>query len=291
VRDVGDRSPREREPVTSAASTSAASTSAASTGHARPTEWPAGVLVRDIARGGLTGLIVGVVFGGIGGRLAMRFAALAVPEAVGSATQNGNRIGGITLDGTLSLVIFIGLFAGVAIGVVWVTVSPWIPGSGLRRGLIVAPLAIAFGAFGLIEADNPDFIVLRHSPTVVAILLVTVALVGVAVSVVDSWLERRLPLAAAPRSRSANAYSLVAALGLLFLPLLVLPSYFSSRMAPLGLTLLIVGMLTLAWWALRWRRASRPPIAMLVAGRGALLLSTVMGFVVLAPAMSAALGG
>jgi hypothetical protein len=251
--------------------------------------WPLGDLLRDIARGGLAGLVVGVIVGGIGGRLAMRFAALAVPEAVGSATQNGNRIGDITLDGTLALVVFVGLFAGVAIGVIWVTVSPWIPGEGLVRGLLVAPLAIAFGAFGLIEEGNPDFIVLRHSPTVILILLVTVAMVGLAVSVLDTWLERRLPRADAPGTRAATAYAVIAAVGLMFLPLLVLPSYLATRTAPLGGALAIVGAVTLAWWYRRWRGATRPSIGLLIAARGALLISTVAGFVVLAPALSEAL--
>ena len=45
--------------------------------------WPLGVILRDIARGGLAGLAVGVVVGGLGGRLAMRLIALLVPEATG----------------------------------------------------------------------------------------------------------------------------------------------------------------------------------------------------------------
>jgi hypothetical protein len=254
------------------------------------TDWPIGLILRDISRGGLAGLFTGFLVGGVGGRLAMRFAALAVPEATGSATQNGNRVGDITLEGSVALLVFIGAFAGVGIAFFWVTVSPWIPGRTLVRALLTAPLAIAFGAFGLFEIDNPDFIILGHSPTVVGILLVTIALAGLVVSLTDSWLERRLPYAERPGSRAATGYLVLTALGLLLAPLLVLPFYLTAQMAPLTLILTIVGLATIAWWVERWRGAARPSKALVVVGRGALSIATVVGAIILWPAISAALG-
>ena len=67
---------------------------------------PIGEMLRDIARGGISGAIVGVVVGGLGGRLMMRLAAILHPDAVGALTENGNRIGDITMGGTLFLVLF-----------------------------------------------------------------------------------------------------------------------------------------------------------------------------------------
>ena len=64
--------------------------------------WPWGAIWRDIARGGLGGLAVGIVVGGLGGRIAMRIVALLIPDAFGSFTENGNRIGDITLEGSLA---------------------------------------------------------------------------------------------------------------------------------------------------------------------------------------------
>jgi hypothetical protein len=88
-----------------------------------------GELARDIARGGLAGLVAGVVVGGLGGRAVMRLAALLVPDSAGRLTENGNRIGAITLDGALPVRRPV---RGIAAGIVWVTVRPG-SGNGIHR--------------------------------------------------------------------------------------------------------------------------------------------------------------
>jgi hypothetical protein len=160
------------------------------------TSWPGGEIMRDVTRGGLAGLVVGIVVAGFGGRLAMRLAALVVPSANGAFTENGNRIGEITLAGSAALVIFAGLAAAIFLAVVWVAISPWLPGRRPVRGLVAMPIAVAFGATALINADNPDFVVLGHDPFVVAILLALVAAMAPAMAVADGWFDRRLPHAA-----------------------------------------------------------------------------------------------
>ena len=67
---------------------------------------PIGEVLRDIARGGIAGAVAGIIVGGIGGRLLMRLAAMLQTDAVGFVTQNGNRIGNLTLIGTLGLIAF-----------------------------------------------------------------------------------------------------------------------------------------------------------------------------------------
>ena len=130
-----------------------------------------GPIFRDIARGGITGLIVGLVGVGIGGRIVMRLAALLVPELVGEFTENGFRIGDITPGGSLGLVVF-GMFAGAGVATIWVTVSPWIPGTGIRRALLAMPVAVGLGAFALIDGGNRDFFILRNDSAVSAVLIV-----------------------------------------------------------------------------------------------------------------------
>ena len=98
-------------------------------------------VLRDIVRSALTGLIVGVVVLGPGGRIVMRLAALLDPSSAGRATENGNRIGAITLEGTAVLIIFGGLIVGLAMSVVWVAIQEWIPGRSL-------------GACGPVHADR-----------------------------------------------------------------------------------------------------------------------------------------
>ena len=107
---------------------------------------PAREILRDIAHGGFAGAIVGVVVAGLGGRLVMRLAAILQPGAIGAFSENGNRIGDITLLGSLGLVL-VGLVIGLVGGTIWVVVSPWTPGTGPRRAIITMPMAVALGSF------------------------------------------------------------------------------------------------------------------------------------------------
>lgn len=247
-------------------------------------------IVRDIARGGLAGIIVGLVVVGVGGRLVMRIAALRVPSATGAFTENGNRIGDITLDGSLALIVFVGLFGAVFLGVVWVVISPWLPGTGLVKGLVAMPIAVAFGAVGLIEGRNPDFFVLDHDPLVVAVLIALVALVAPAMALVDGWLDRRLPKATSRDSGAALGYLILTLVGGLMGGVLMLQSLGNPQSQPIGVTVVIVGFVTLAWWFQRSRGRQTPPTSLVVLARTILLVGTVWGFVVLLPEVNEALG-
>ena len=161
-----------------------------------------GEVLRDIARGGIAGGIVGVLIGGLGGRLVMRLAALLNSDAVGALTENGNRIGDITPGGTLFLILF-GLIVGGLTGVIWVIVSPWIPGHTGVRALLTAGIAIATRTPLLIIGRNPDFVILDHDPKVVSLLVALVGLIGLSIALLDSWLDRRLPHAVTGRKGPA----------------------------------------------------------------------------------------
>ena len=252
--------------------------------------WPLGEVVRDIARGGLAGLVVGLVVAGLGGRIVMRLAALAVPASAGAFTENGNRIGDITLGGSLGLILFVGLLAGIYFGVVWVVISPWLPGRGLVKGLVAMPIAVALGAFGLIDRQNVDFLVLRRDPLVVAILIVLVASIGPAMAVVDGWLDRRLPRPETGHTRAGEAYVLLAVLGIALGGLLEAQALFGRQSVPLGVTVLLVGLMTLAWWRERYRGRPAPSRVLTIAARATLVLGTVAGFAVLIPEAAGALG-
>ena len=252
--------------------------------------WPGGEILRDITRGGLAGLMVGIVVAGFGGRLVMRLAALLVPSATGAFTENGNRIGEITLAGSIALVIFAGLAATVFLAVIWVAIAPWLPGRGIARGLAAMPIAIAMGAFGLINAANPDFVVLRHDPVVVAILLTLVAATAPAMAVADGWLDRRLPHAYAVASPAGIAYAVLAVIGLAIGSLLVLQAIAGEEAQPLGVTVLAVGIVTVCWWAQRLAGRGTPSRRLRVTGRTILVVGTALGYVALAPELAGALG-
>jgi len=253
---------------------------------------PVREILRDIARGGFAGAIVGIVVAGLGGRLVMRLAAILQPGAVGAFSENGNRIGDITFLGSLGLVL-VGLVIGLIGGTIWVVVSPWTPGTGLRRAIITMPMAVALGSFFLIEGDNRDFQILQHDPVVVASLIVLVALVGLTLPLTYDWLGRRLPQAASGRSGATLLYAIIALLGALLVFPIVIGSYlFTAHQATVrvGLALLVVGLSTLSWWVLRIRGRAEPPTILTIVGRTALLVAVVLGFAATVPEVSIALG-
>jgi hypothetical protein len=246
------------------------------------------VPLRDIARGGLAGLLAGIVVAGIGGRIVMRAAALLVPEAAGRFTENGNRVGDITLSGTLGLVLAGGLFFGLFGAVVWVVVSPWIPGGRRTRAVLAMPVAVSLTAISLIQARNPDFQILRHDATTVVLLLALVGLAGLAIAGFDAWLDRRLPGAGVSGPADGAYLALTVAGGVLIFPIVVAAYLGGER--PLGLALVAVGVATLIQWRFRYHGRPSPPTWLLIAGRGSLLVAVVLGVLALAPDVATALG-
>lgn len=246
-------------------------------------------ILREIVRGGVAGLIVGVLVAGIGGRLVMRLAALLVPAADGAFTENGNRIGDITLEGTLALVLFVGLFFGTLMGSLWVTVAPWLPRGRPARVVAVIPLALGLGTMGLIEPHNPDFRILGRDPLVVASLLGLVALVGPMLVVVDHWLDRHLPRPRANDHRTIGVYAAIAAIGLLLTVLGTVPAYLGPRAFPVGVALLATGIATLAWWAARARGMDAAPWVRGL-GRIGVVAVVVAGFAISVPDVLRVLG-
>ena len=251
--------------------------------------WPFGVILRDIARGGLAGLAVGVVVGGIGGRLVMRLIALLIPESTGRFTENGARIGDITLGGSFGVLLFGGVFAAIFIGTLWVVVSPWLPRTLGLRVLAATVLAICLGAFGVVQGSNSDFLVLGYDPLVVVVLLGLVGLVGASMAVVDAWLDRRLPRPQTAIGSASGVYIVISAIGALF-AVGVVATYLDTALRPVGIALLVSGIATLRWWYLRYRGADRPPQMLRALGSGGVIAAVVLGFALELPHIRLALG-
>lgn len=254
---------------------------------------PTGEVLRDIARGGIAGALVGIVVGGLGARLVMRLVAMLHPDAVGAFTENGNRIGDITMGGTLFLVLF-GLISCALAGALWDIVSPWIPGHTGVRALLAAGIAIAIGTPLLIIGKNPDFVILDHDPRVVSLLVALVGLIGLSIALLDSWLDRRLPHAVTGRKGPAAFYATVTGMGaVLVLPFVLLVFLTSDEYRlPLraGYALLVVGPCTAIWWGLRVRGRVSTPRGLVIAARGALLVAVMLGVLTSLPHISRALG-
>jgi hypothetical protein len=253
-----------------------------------PSVTPLAQIVRDIARGGLAGLIVGFGVLGIGARLVMRLHALIVPAAIGSATENGNRIGEITLGGTVGLLLIAGLFGAIVLGVLWVVLSAWLPGGTVGRGVLAMPVAVGVGAHQLIALGNTDFIVLRHEPLVVITLLMLIAILPLALSIVDAWLERRLPHGGLGSPAGAGYLMFTAVGGLLGL-LVVAQAISQDRTRPLGLVIVALGLVTIAWWAQRLAGRPSPGRELVLVGRTIIAAGTIGSAIAVWPAISYAL--
>jgi len=180
-------------------------------GHKATEITPQAGIVREVARGGLAGLITGLLFAGVGGRVAMRLSALMDPSARRRTTEAGARVGEITLEGSIGFVVFVGIFTGIGLALIWVLVQRWLPANRAYRYLAGAAIGIAMGGRFAIDGRNVDFLILGPQAAQVALFITLAATTGAAVVAIDDRLERRLPVARRPALALFGAF---AALGL-----------------------------------------------------------------------------
>ena len=208
---------------------------------------PVGEVLRDIARGGLAGILVGIFVAGIGGRLVMRLATILHEDTVGRLTEQQAIIGAITFEGTLALLLFGGLGMGLLAGMIWVIVREWLPGHGLGRAVVTGLLAVAIGSPSLIQRTNPDFSILGFDPLVVAMLLALVFAVGFSMALTDGWLDRHLPRARRGIGVATTVYLVITLLGLILIVPIAVAILLdqSDYRAPIrtGFALLVAGCL------------------------------------------------
>jgi hypothetical protein len=119
-------------------------------------------LLKEIAAGSLSGIVVGVVVGGVGSRLVMRLSAIAAGSGVqGVTTANGNRVGEITVGGTIALIIVAGVFTGILGGLLYASLRPWLAPFARWRGLIFGLGVLGLAGSQVLDEANSDFIILR----------------------------------------------------------------------------------------------------------------------------------
>lgn len=222
---------------------------------------------------GLAAVVAGTVVLGIGGRLVMFASRLLHPDAVGRLTENGNRVGEVTLGGTLQLLLFGGLLGGVLGGIVWALVASWVQ----RRSWLVGLVTTALAGPALIQADNRDFVVLDPPFVDLALLLGLAFAFGVTVCVLDCRLDGWL---ADEPSAAITGFRAVA---LLLVAPLVIPlfgGFFSREFCfcehppvATGIFLVAAGAISLSWWVAELRGRASPPRGMVWAGRAAVGLA------------------
>lgn len=164
-------------------------------------------VARRVGAASLAGVVAGIVVGGLLGRIVMRVAGFtAGPELAGAFTANGNRVGDITFAGTADIVIFVGLSAGFAGGVLYALVEPWLrplrPWHGLGYGV---GLFVTFG-FLVLDPTNRDFQRFGSPPLNITMFTSLFLVFGVVVA----WLFDRVHAAIAGPGRGARVAEILA---------------------------------------------------------------------------------
>ena len=181
-----------------------------------PSSWRA--LTRYVFAMGLSGVVAGVLVGGVGGRLVMRGSSLLSPAVSGTGvrTEQSFRIGEVTLDGSIELVIFVGIFAGFFGAAYYAITRPWLMWIGKWHGAAFGVLLFAIGSAtsDALNPDNVDFFLLDNLPLIVLMFLVLFVLFGVTIAWLYGWFDRRLPEA---EGAIAGVYLLASIFSLIFL--------------------------------------------------------------------------
>jgi hypothetical protein len=234
-------------------------------------------LGRHVGFATLAGMIAGAIVGGVGGRIAMRVTGfVAGPSVAGVTTTNGNRVGEITLGGTIG-VLLVGVALGVLGGLVYAVVEPWLRRLRPWHGVVFGVFLLVAAGISVLDPVNSDFSRFGSAPLNVAMFGALFLLFGILIA----WVFDRLPAIAA---QSATRVRFVVGLGWLALllaaaVLLLSASGFGTTADALP-TFVTVGSLSVAALAF-WRRVT----ALGYAALGVLLLTGAVRLVSALPVL------
>ncbi len=216
--------------------------------------------IRAAGIGSLAGALSGFVVGGIGGRLAMRISAIvAGPGMVGETTENGNRVGDITVEGTVGLILFGGIFAGILGGLAYEVVRPWFATFGGWRGSVFGLVLLAAIGSVIINPDNIDFRRFGSPALNTFLFALLFILFGVVLVPIEERMRRAVPdLQLRPQGIGATIAEAAVILALLPAGLLAGSAVVEvvslargpldeSAIGPILIVLLVLMVLTLRW--------------------------------------------
>lgn len=163
---------------------------------------------------------VAMLAAGVGSRVAMRISGATGARCAGLLTENGNRCGELTLEGTMFLLLFGGIGFGVLGGVAYALLRPFLRGLGAWAGLAAGLFLLAVGGRLVLDPHNVDFT--RFGTPLVNVLAFASLFVvyGLLVAPTVEWLDRRLPAWPPPRPLRARTVAGVAVNALAALPAL-----------------------------------------------------------------------
>jgi hypothetical protein len=238
-------------------------------------------LLARITALGLASVAAGAVVGGIGGRIMMRISAVAAPDFVqGARTEGGNLVGTISVDGSIALLIFGGILAGILGACVLVIVDPWVGRIPRQiRGAVVGLYMFAIGGIVAIAADNIDFIIVKHKLLNVAMLAALFPIYGYVAVWLSERIDRRLQKAKWSRPQRVAALALIVFGGLQSVAGVMgsafgLGTDFVDTAPPIIILggLALVGLATLLEWRSDLSRTPAPRSAAWIAVVGSVLV-------------------
>jgi hypothetical protein len=225
-------------------------------------------LGRHVGWASLAGLISGILVGGVLGRIAMRVRGFAAgPSMVGVHTSNGNRVGDITVAGTLALVLSVGVASGLAGGVVYAALEPWLRRLRPWHGLAYGGVLLAVFGFTVLDPSNFDFT--RFGPPALNVAMFAALFVIFGVS--TAWSFDRLRTLATKTGTTARVVEVLAwlALGPAMLVAVLLVIGGLTQVADPLFALVCISALAVAS-IVHWRRL--PPLVGYASLVGALVL-------------------
>jgi hypothetical protein len=226
-------------------------------------------------------LVSGMIVGGVGARGFMLIARLLAPERRRIITEAGARVGEVTIGGSVFLIVFVGLFASIAIGWTLAVCRQWLGWTGRYLGLAVGVVLLLTFNGVVLDPDNFDFAVLGDQAMTVAMI----SILFIAAGPVAVWSsDRVLPRLPVHRSFSDSGAAYLPAILLSLVGLTLLIALLGapgegglSRDAAPGFTFAALVVITIADRAVWIATGGASPIALRIAGYTATGAVAVIG--------------
>jgi hypothetical protein len=194
-------------------------------------------VLRGTGIGLVGGFWAGALVTGPAIRLIMRLLAVtAGDDAQGRVTEADEVVGVISVDGSIGLIIFGGLFAGLLSGLIYAGIRYWLP-AGRLGGIVFGALHLLVAGTRLdpLRPENPDFDIVGPGWLPVATFGAACLLHGMAVAAIANRYSQALP----PPVRNRAGW-LKAVLPLTLPVLIALPAVVVLAPAILVMTLIVL---------------------------------------------------
>ena len=239
-------------------------------------------LVRHVTVVGLSGLATGIVAGGLGSRIFMRIAGATGRDAAqGATTEAGFTVGEITLDGSVGLLIFVGIFMGILGALLYAVFRPWLAWAGRFRGVVFGVVLFAIGSASsdAMNPDNFDFRILGNGLLDVLLIGVLFLGFGIVIEELHRVLDRRMP---GRDGKIRIGFAILAVVGsLMAVPLAITIMFGNSCDCDPPIIAawfaVLTGVGTVLWWASARRDRLRLPAT--IVGYIGLIGATALGLV------------